>query len=52
MNYTWLMFIKIEFKNMQMVEYCEGSGCRRKKILENFSEKVVFTIDTFGSCVI
>ncbi|KAF6136708.1 hypothetical protein GIB67_018711, partial [Kingdonia uniflora] len=24
----------------QMVEYCEGSGCRRKKILENFGEQV------------
>lgn len=24
----------------QMVEYCEGSGCRRKKILQNFGEKV------------
>ncbi|CAN1226254.1 ATP-dependent DNA helicase Q-like 3 [Linum perenne] len=23
-----------------MVEYCEGSGCRRKKILENFGEQV------------
>ncbi|CAI0461432.1 unnamed protein product [Linum tenue] len=23
-----------------MVEYCEGSGCRRKKILENFGEEV------------
>ncbi|KAF2312473.1 hypothetical protein GH714_034797 [Hevea brasiliensis] len=24
----------------QMVEYCEGSGCRRKKILESFGEQV------------
>ncbi|XP_048431425.1 ATP-dependent DNA helicase Q-like 3 isoform X2 [Pyrus x bretschneideri] len=24
----------------QMVEYCEGSGCRRKKILETFGEQV------------
>ncbi|KAJ8764555.1 hypothetical protein K2173_006295 [Erythroxylum novogranatense] len=24
----------------QMVEYCEGSGCRRKKILESFGEEV------------
>ncbi|XP_034224352.1 ATP-dependent DNA helicase Q-like 3 isoform X2 [Prunus dulcis] len=24
----------------QMVEYCEGSGCRRRKILETFGEKV------------
>ncbi|KAH0651812.1 hypothetical protein KY284_031724 [Solanum tuberosum] len=24
----------------QMVEYCEGSGCRRKMILENFGEMV------------
>lgn len=24
----------------QVVEYCEGSGCRRKKILENFGEQV------------
>ncbi|CAN0918951.1 ATP-dependent DNA helicase Q-like 3 [Linum grandiflorum] len=23
-----------------MVEYCEGSGCRRRKILENFGEQV------------
>ncbi|KAM5547180.1 ATP-dependent DNA helicase Q-like 3 [Rosa sericea] len=28
----------------QMVEYCEGSGCRRKKILENFGEKVPVTL--------
>ncbi|GLT70588.1 hypothetical protein SLA2020_426590 [Shorea laevis] len=25
---------------IQMVEYCEGSGCRRKKILESFGEQV------------
>ncbi|KAK9715636.1 hypothetical protein RND81_06G178600 [Saponaria officinalis] len=24
---------------IQMVEYCEGSGCRRKKILESFGEQ-------------
>ncbi|WCJ32749.1 ATP-dependent DNA helicase Q-like 3 [Euphorbia peplus] len=24
----------------QMIEYCEGSGCRRKKILESFGEEV------------
>ncbi|WOL12153.1 ATP-dependent DNA helicase Q-like 3 isoform X2 [Canna indica] len=24
----------------QMVEYCEGSGCRRKKILESFGEQI------------
>ncbi|KAJ8437556.1 hypothetical protein Cgig2_017909 [Carnegiea gigantea] len=24
----------------QMVEYCEGSGCRRRKILESFGEQV------------
>ncbi|XP_077236388.1 DEAD/DEAH box RNA helicase family protein [Tasmannia lanceolata] len=24
----------------QMVDYCEGSGCRRKKILESFGEQV------------
>ncbi|KAG8662853.1 hypothetical protein MANES_01G152300v8 [Manihot esculenta] len=24
----------------QMVEYCEGSGCRRKKILESFGEQM------------
>ncbi|GAV78575.1 DEAD domain-containing protein/Helicase_C domain-containing protein [Cephalotus follicularis] len=24
----------------QMIEYCEGSGCRRKKILESFGEQV------------
>lgn len=26
---------------IQMVEYCEGSGCRRKKILESFGEQVI-----------
>ncbi|XP_041005568.1 ATP-dependent DNA helicase Q-like 3 isoform X1 [Juglans microcarpa x Juglans regia] len=25
---------------IQMVEFCEGSGCRRKKILESFGEQV------------
>ncbi|KDO71411.1 hypothetical protein CISIN_1g0049001mg [Citrus sinensis] len=25
----------------QMVDYCEGSGCRRKKILESFGEQVL-----------
>lgn len=24
-----------------MVDYCEGSGCRRKKILESFGEQVL-----------
>ncbi|KAK6944724.1 Helicase, C-terminal [Dillenia turbinata] len=28
----------------QMVEYCEGSGCRRKHILESFGEKVPATL--------
>ncbi|XP_034699819.1 ATP-dependent DNA helicase Q-like 3 isoform X1 [Vitis riparia] len=27
-----------------MVEYCEGSSCRRKKILENFGEQVAASI--------
>ncbi|PON66001.1 Helicase [Parasponia andersonii] len=28
----------------QMVEYCEGSGCRRKKILESFGEQVAASL--------
>lgn len=28
----------------QMVEYCEGSGCRRKKILESFGEQVTASL--------
>ncbi|MED6185284.1 hypothetical protein PIB30_055551 [Stylosanthes scabra] len=28
----------------QMVEYCEGSGCRRKRILESFGEKVTASV--------
>ncbi|KAL4329143.1 hypothetical protein HN51_036138 [Arachis hypogaea] len=28
----------------QMVEYCEGSGCRRKRILESFGEKVTASL--------
>ncbi|XP_038889797.1 ATP-dependent DNA helicase Q-like 3 isoform X2 [Benincasa hispida] len=28
----------------QMVEYCEGSGCRRKQILESFGEQVPASI--------
>lgn len=32
---------------MQVVEYCEGSGCRRKKILESFGEQVQSST-TFG----
>ncbi|KAL2554000.1 ATP-dependent DNA helicase Q-like 3 [Forsythia ovata] len=28
----------------QMVEYCEESGCRRKKILESFGEKVTSSL--------
>ncbi|KAF7826911.1 ATP-dependent DNA helicase Q-like 3 isoform X1 [Senna tora] len=28
----------------QMVEYCEGSGCRRKKILESFGEQVTVSL--------
>lgn len=24
-----------------MVEYCEGSGCRRRKILKSFGEQVL-----------
>ncbi|XP_042485849.1 ATP-dependent DNA helicase Q-like 3 isoform X3 [Macadamia integrifolia] len=28
----------------QMVEYCEGSGCRRKKILESFGEEVLASL--------
>uniref|UniRef100_A0A6N2N7E8 DNA 3'-5' helicase n=1 Tax=Salix viminalis TaxID=40686 RepID=A0A6N2N7E8_SALVM len=27
----------------QMIEYCESSGCRRKKILESFGEQVIST---------
>ncbi|KAI5588340.1 hypothetical protein BDE02_05G090900 [Populus trichocarpa] len=27
-----------------MIEYCEGSGCRRKKILESFGEQVSATL--------
>lgn len=29
---------------IQMVEYCEGSGCRRKQILESFGEQVPASI--------
>ncbi|QCE13582.1 ATP-dependent DNA helicase Q5 [Vigna unguiculata] len=28
----------------QMVEYCEGSGCRRKRILESFGEQVAASL--------
>ncbi|ESW10644.1 hypothetical protein PHAVU_009G226500 [Phaseolus vulgaris] len=28
----------------QMVEYCEGSGCRRKRILESFGEQVTASL--------
>ncbi|XP_027366408.1 ATP-dependent DNA helicase Q-like 3 isoform X2 [Abrus precatorius] len=28
----------------QMVEYCEGSGCRRKRILESFGEQVTTSL--------
>ncbi|XP_028767361.1 ATP-dependent DNA helicase Q-like 3 isoform X2 [Neltuma alba] len=28
----------------QMIEYCEGSGCRRKKILESFGEQVTASL--------
>ncbi|XP_050229761.2 ATP-dependent DNA helicase Q-like 3 [Mercurialis annua] len=28
----------------QMVEYCEGSGCRRKKILDSFGEQVLASL--------
>ncbi|KAK9101556.1 hypothetical protein Scep_024986 [Stephania cephalantha] len=28
----------------QMVEYCEGSGCRRKKILDSFGEQVTASL--------
>ncbi|KAH9625925.1 hypothetical protein KSS87_004284 [Heliosperma pusillum] len=29
---------------IQMVEYCEGSGCRRKKILESFGEQAPISL--------
>ncbi|KAL9461834.1 hypothetical protein AB3S75_004767 [Citrus x aurantiifolia] len=28
----------------QMVDYCEGSGCRRKKILESFGEQIAVSL--------
>ncbi|KAK7328781.1 hypothetical protein VNO77_22903 [Canavalia gladiata] len=28
----------------QMIEYCEGSGCRRKRILESFGEQVTASL--------
>nr|XP_009391728.1 PREDICTED: ATP-dependent DNA helicase Q-like 3 isoform X2 [Musa acuminata subsp. malaccensis] len=36
----------------QMVEYCEGSGCRRKKILESFGEQISTSLcqKTCDSC--
>ncbi|XP_061362524.1 ATP-dependent DNA helicase Q-like 3 isoform X3 [Gastrolobium bilobum] len=36
----------------QMVEYCEGSGCRRKRILESFGEQVTASLcgKTCDSC--
>ncbi|GAU46222.1 hypothetical protein TSUD_374680 [Trifolium subterraneum] len=36
----------------QMVEYCEGSGCRRKMILESFGEQVTASLcgKTCDSC--
>ncbi|XP_048133058.1 ATP-dependent DNA helicase Q-like 3 isoform X4 [Rhodamnia argentea] len=34
------LFKKLLADFNQMVEYCEGSGCRRKKILESFGEQV------------
>ncbi|KAI5445607.1 ATP-dependent DNA helicase Q-like 3, variant 2 [Lathyrus oleraceus] len=36
----------------QMLEYCEGSGCRRKKILESFGEQVTASLcgKTCDSC--
>lgn len=43
-NLTIILFaiILMSWHNwMQMVEYCEGSGCRRKQILESFGEQVV-----------
>ncbi|KAI6679753.1 hypothetical protein NL676_033634 [Syzygium grande] len=34
------LFKKLLADFNQMVEYCEGSGCRRRKILESFGEQV------------
>lgn len=45
------MFYPSMLYYMQMVEYCEGSSCRRKKILENFGEQVLESVVCIYICV-
>ncbi|KAK9131431.1 hypothetical protein Sjap_011918 [Stephania japonica] len=37
-------FNQVRYILPQMVEYCEGSGCRRKKILDSFGEQVTASL--------
>ncbi|KAJ0762943.1 putative DNA helicase [Helianthus annuus] len=35
-----VLYYGIDDRKKMMVEYCETSGCRRKKILDSFGEQV------------